>query len=287
MKKVVLTTVSLIALGTSAWAQCSDVKNNFEMKLATLPNNQIQVQVRNHANAVEGATNVVPSKKIALDGLVFAITWPTTSNVSLQSSKTILQPFNLVQDVQQVQNKVASDNYATFYHESATGMPVAFDATWENDKWYTLATFTYSGTLAKNDYFSFMTCDYGLAHPNSYYGNSSTDPWFAVLDANNTYNQFSPKMITELPTTTDNNTVKMYPVPTNGDLTIDVTASAAMQTVAKVTDLQGKVVKTIHFELSKGLNTNTINIGELPVGEYLIQVTDGKAFNYSQIISKN
>lgn len=54
--------------------------------------------------------------------------------------------------------------------------------------------------MANGDYFSLLNCDYGLAHPNSYYGNSATDPWLSILEDGKSL-QYSPKMITELPGT--------------------------------------------------------------------------------------
>ncbi len=164
-------------------------------------------------------------------------------------------------------------------------MPVAFN-NWEDGQWKEIASVNYSGTLANGDFFSLLNCDYGIAHPNSYYGNSTTDPWFAVLDANNNYMQYSPKMITELPVNSLNNTFKIYPVPTNNDLQIEIESVIATDAAAKILDINGRVIKIVNFEINKGKSINTINIGALPAGDYFINVTDGKTLNYNQKISK-
>ena len=79
-------------------------------------------------------------------------------------------------------------------------MPTAFKSDWLNNKWYDVATINFTGTLVNGDYFSLVNCDYGLAHPNSYNGNSTTDPWLSILEDGKSF-QYSPKMITELPGT--------------------------------------------------------------------------------------
>ena len=82
------------------------------------------------------------------------------------------------------------------------------------------------------------------------------------------------------------NTFNIYPVPTTGELTIDVECTVKTSAVVKVVDMTGRLVKTVLFELEKGKNTNAINIGELPQGDYMIKLTDGKAVNFSKQITK-
>jgi hypothetical protein len=91
-------------------------------------------------------------------------------------------------------------NIRTLVHDNSIIMPTAFKADWLNNKWYDVATINFTGTLVNGDYFSLVNCDYGLAHPNSYNGNSTTDPWLSILEDGKSF-QYSPKMITELPGT--------------------------------------------------------------------------------------
>jgi Secretion system C-terminal sorting domain len=288
MKKTILTLMAAVLGSASVYSQCSPIKNNFEMKLVPTAGHTLAVQVRYHDGAVEKAESVIPTNNVSLYGMVFAITWPTTSAVKITDCKSTLAPFTLTIDNSVgtgVQNKNVNDNIVTFYN--AEDMPTKYGFDWANDKWYTIATVSYSGDLKANDYFSFMNCDYGLAHPNSYYGNSHTDPWFMMMDAAGTTLQYSPKMITELPVAlNDQINCNIYPNPTSGELNIEIDVNASSNAVIKVLDVRGTVVKIVQTDLEKGKNLNNINIGELPSGEYMIQVTDGKALNAVKKITK-
>jgi hypothetical protein len=289
MKKITSVLLASIAGAITANAQCSQTLNNYEIKLSQVGDQSLKVQVRFHEGAVQGA-EAMPTNNIKLDGLVFAISWPKSSDVKL----TKCTPSNGVFDIafdnsipSGQSNKTATpkDNIQTLFHNNTESMPIAFGNTWQADKWVDLAVVNFSGKLNKGDYFSLVTCDYGLANPNSYYGNSTTDPWFATLDESGNYHQYSPKMITEIPTGFANN-VEVYPVPTTGELHVDVECTASTNAVVKVLDRSGRLVKTVLFGLEKGKNANTIDIGELASGEYLIQITDGKALNFTKKVSK-
>ena len=286
MKKIYSLVMATLIGAQIASAQCSPTLNNFEIKLSQTGDQTLKVQMRYHADAVNGAESVLPSTKQLFDGLVFGITWPTTSRIELTRCIANNADIDLIIDntTTSAQNKTAADNIKTLLHNNATAMPTAFKADWTNDKWYDVATINFTGTLANGDYFSLLNCDYGLAHPNSYYGNSTTDPWLSILEDGKSL-QYSPKMITELPAGFTN-TFNIYPVPTTGELTIDVECTVKTSAVVKVVDMTGRLVKTVLFELEKGKNTNAINIGELPQGDYMIKLTDGKAVNFSKQITK-
>jgi Secretion system C-terminal sorting domain len=288
MKKNIILLFAIVFGTCQAFAQCSSTPNNFEMKLLPTASNTITIQMRYHDGNDANATSKLPIKDVQLAGLVFAITWPTTSTIQLQDCKSSIAPFAIAQDNTigaGVSNKNVADNIATYYHTN--DMPTAYGFPWENDKWYTIAVISYTGKLSANDYFSFMNCDYGLSHPNSYSGNSHTDPWFAMLH-NGELTQYSPKMTTELPTKIANQiSCTIYPVPTANELHIDVEMTATSSAVVKVIDMKGTLVKTVQFELQAGKNVNTISLGELPSGDYMIVVTDGKALNFSKQILKN
>jgi hypothetical protein len=289
MKKISSIVLTTIVGAISANAQCSQTLNNYEIKLSQIGEQSLKVQVRYHDGAVQGA-ELMPSSQVKLDGLVFAISWPSTSQVKLTKCTPASNVFDIAFDNSApsgLANKVSNskDNIQTLFHNNTESMPIAFGDTWKADKWIDLAVINFSGKLNTGDYFSLVNCDYGIANPNSYYGNSTTDPWFATLDENGNYNQYSPKMITEIPVGFVNN-IEVYPVPTNGELHVDVECTAATNAVVKVLDRNGRLVKTVLFGLEKGKNANTIDIGELPTGEYLIQLTDGKSLNFTKKVSK-
>jgi hypothetical protein len=285
MKHISSLVVASLFSATAALAQCSPVLNNYEVKLSQVGSQTLRVQMRYHANAVAGATDITPTKNIKLDGIVMGITWPKTSNVELTEIKSSSKDFDLIFDKSLVSNKTSQDNIKSIFHNNITSMPKNFSENWENDQWYDVATINFTGTLSKGDYFSLLNCDYGIVNPNSYNGNSTTDPWFAMMDENGTYVQYSPKMITETPSLLASS-FNVYPVPTTGELNIQVESPARTSAAVKVMDVTGKLVKAILFELEKGNNTNMINISELPAGEYMLQLTDGKAINFVKQISK-
>jgi Secretion system C-terminal sorting domain len=286
MKKIIILLSIICSYQFQANAQCSPVANNYEMKL--VPNSaahELRIQMRYHANAVKDANDIMLSKQLQMDGLIFAITYPNTSAVAIEKCTSTLQPFSVAIDKGiGAQNKNMPDNITTFYQNS--DVPTAFPTDWTADQWYTIAVVNYSGELAPNDYFSFVTCDYGLAHPNAKYGNSHTDPWFAVMNGIYNYYQFSPKMITELPEANAKVSCDVYPNPTSGNVNIDVEVTSNVDAVVKVLDIKGAVVKIINMQFQKGKNTNSINIEELVNGEYLLQITDGKAFQFAKKITK-
>jgi hypothetical protein len=195
MKKIYSLVMAIIIGAQVASAQCSPTLNNFEIKLSQTGYQTLKVQMRYHADAVDSAESTLPSTKQIFDGLIFAITWPSTSRVELTKCIRNNEDINLVIDYTP-QNK----NIRTLVHDNSIIMPTAFKADWLNNKWYDVATINFTGTLVNGDYFSLVNCDYGLAHPNSYNGNSTTDPWLSILEDGKSL-QYSPKMITELPGT--------------------------------------------------------------------------------------
>jgi Secretion system C-terminal sorting domain len=291
MKKIIIILASMVFGATASKAQCSDVLNNFEIKLVPVAGSKLKLQIRHTSNGVAGSKSETPIATTKLDGLIFALSYPTTSsNIEIVSLKSDFKKFNMSQDVTVgagVLNKAKADHVITFFHDNSTLMPEALELNWTADKWYDLATVTYKGILQTGDFFSLLNCDYGLAHPNSYVGNSTTDPWFALYN-NDKYLQYSPKMITEMPTADlANNSCSVYPVPTNGEFTIEIESNITTQVAAKVIDNNGKIAKIILFDISKGKNINKVDIGELVPGNYMIQITDGKSMNFNEKIIKN
>jgi hypothetical protein len=290
MKKIIiLLAVALLGVVKSN-AQCSQDGNNFEMKLVPNENNTLTVKMRYNDGSIANAISKLPVSNVQLDGLVFAISWPTSSSIQLVSCKNVLAPFAIDMDktaASGASNKIAiADNIQTFYHTNST--PTAFGFNWENGTWYDVALVQYNGKLNAGDFFTFINCDYGIAHPNSFSGNSHTDPWLAIFDnASASYQQFSPKMLTEFPgSITSVSSFNIYPNPTSSELFIDITSELNTQVVSNISDANGRVVKSSNFTLVKGLNKNKMNLTELPNGTYFVKVTDGKSLNFIQKVSK-
>jgi hypothetical protein len=290
MKQLKTMLVSALILGaTQANAQCSDAKNNFEMKLVPGVNKTLNVQIRYNNGSVDGAVSTLPTTQSNLFGLVYAISWPTTSQVKIESVNATAKPFSIAIDeaASMPQNKNVSDNIVTFYHNN--DMPAAFNANWRNGEWMTIAEVKYSGSLNGNDFFSFVNCDYGMSHPNSYSGNSHTDPWFALLDPKTgAFEQYSPKMMTEVPGTVTNvSNFNIYPNPTSDVFNVEISTDINTQVAINITDLNGRVVSNQIVTVAKGLNKASVNASALASGNYLIKITDGKTLNYIQKVQKN
>jgi hypothetical protein len=283
-------TAALLLTGATSYAQCSDVANNYEMKLTQKGNNTLAVQIRYNDGAVANAQSTLPKSDKSLFGLVFAIAWPTTSDIKIEGTTSTHKVFAVAQDASvgaNTQNKATDDNIATFYHTN--DMPAAFGADWKNGEWVTIAEVKYSGKLNGSDFFSFVNCDYGVAHPNSYYGNTHTDPWFAIYDTKtSSLEQFSPKMMTEVPGTASNvSDFNIYPNPTSDVFNVEISTELNTQVAVNITDLSGRVVKNGVFGVTKGTNKHTMNVADLSSGNYLIKITDGKTLNYIQKVQKN
>ncbi len=284
--KSIITTIALALLTIqNVAAQCSATPNNFVMQLEQKSNTQLAVKIMH----TSGADSKVPTTTMQLDGLVFAIAWPANNNsIHIQSCESTMQPFaiNIDDGMQATQLKTAQDHIVTFYQNNL--MAGAFTTNWQNNTWYEIAVIDFTGNLNAGEYFTFMNCDYGLTHPNSYYGNSTTDPWLAVVDADNNYMQYSPKMETVLPQKNSIATTEctVYPVPTTSNLYIDVTMQNTTNTVVKILDVKGVEVLVNTLQLNKGSNHKLLNIAALPAGVYTLYITDGKAWKHTQAIVK-
>ncbi|MFM2386185.1 MAG: Secretion system C-terminal sorting domain [Bacteroidota bacterium] len=288
MRKVILTLAMALGLYSAATAQCSSTPNTFEMKLTPIGAGKLAVQVRHTDDASTKST--APTAKQSLFGMIFAISWPKTSDVTITGAASAMAPFEIGEDkqawTQQNKNVAAEDNMATFYHTN--DMPAEFGFDWVNNQWYDVATISYSGTLAEGDFFSFATCDYGMAHPNSYAGNSHTDPWFAVYNMTTSeYKEVSPKMSTErLANTAPTVSYSIYPNPATSVVNVEVSCDMNSQVLAQITDMTGKVVATKIFKVAAGTTKESLNVEGLSAGNYMVKLTDGKTLNYVQKIEK-
>ncbi len=286
MKKLLIIAIALLSLNNT-FAQCSDVKNNYEMRL-TPSNNSLKVQIRYSEGLQSNVSDILPTSKVVLEGLVFAISWPASSSIQLTELSNPGAPFSMLFDqaAEKTNAKtVGKDKIVTLYHDDANGGAYNFD--WKNDVWYDVATIAYTGTLQADDFFSLVNCDYGMANPNSYEGNSTTDPWFAIRTEAGEVLQFSPKMSTERLTKGGQvNVFNVYPNPTSSDLNINIESTVATQAAIAIYDMNGRLVKNIVYSLQKGSNTTTVDLRALVAGTYSVKIADGKSVNYVTNITK-
>ncbi len=288
MKKLILNLALGLTATTAAFtsnAQCSNTPNNYEVKLSHTAAGKLQVAIR-----YTKADALLPTTETKLDGLVFAIEAPSadfkiTNCVNNSNTVFSVMPDNGAQAA--AQNKTATNPIFTFYHNNIEGMPLPMLAAWTANEWITIANVSYSGTLKENQHFSLLNCDYGLAHPNSYYGNSTTDPWLALFSKDNQVTQVAPKMTTELPTKTTIFNYTFAPNPTTSKVNFNIDITEQTSAIAKVVNTQGSVVKVINFNLDNGSNKVEVDLTELPSGVYQVQVTDGKLLQIAEKITKN
>jgi Secretion system C-terminal sorting domain/Domain of unknown function (DUF2341) len=76
-------------------------------------------------------------------------------------------------------------------------------------------------------------------------------------------------------------TMIVYPNPTKGELHIEVTCVRSTNATIKIMDVTGKLVKQIELELNQGITANTIDVGDIANGVYLIKLSNGKELNFS------
>jgi hypothetical protein len=82
-----------------------------------------------------------------------------------------------------------------------------------------------------------------------------------------------------------NSEVVVYPNPTTDKFKVDLTLSKPMNTVVKVYDQSGRIVKSINFGKQSGQSTLDVNIGDVSEGTYIVVVEgDNQAVNKTKLI---
>jgi len=78
---------------------------------------------------------------------------------------------------------------------------------------------------------------------------------------------------------------RVYPNPTNGNLTVEVLSTISYNTDISVLDILGKSILDNPVALTKGLNALQFNFSHLPKGTYILRFndTDGKS-HYSKFV---
>ena len=70
----------------------------------------------------------------------------------------------------------------------------------------------------------------------------------------------------------DENKISIYPNPTTDMLNVDFNATSLVNTVVKISDMRGRIVKQIQARSEKGMNNMTVSLHELTSGVYNIQI---------------
>jgi len=82
-------------------------------------------------------------------------------------------------------------------------------------------------------------------------------------------------------------TVSIYPNPAKSILNIDLSAAKASQTEIKLVDMSGRVVKSVLTQSEKGLNHVTIDLSDISVGIYGVQVFENNKLTHVSKVRKN
>jgi hypothetical protein len=68
--------------------------------------------------------------------------------------------------------------------------------------------------------------------------------------------------------------VVLYPVPAKDKLTVVIKADKAVRTDLQITDVLGKVIRSIPTQITSGNNTINLNVANLPAGQYILVSSD-------------
>jgi hypothetical protein len=85
----------------------------------------------------------------------------------------------------------------------------------------------------------------------------------------------------------DGSTVNLYPNPTQDVLNIDLYTTKPQNTIVKVMDMSGRLVKEIQARSEAGMNTYNLNLAELASGLYTVQVYDNDQLSHVSKVKKN
>ena len=272
MKNLFILTILLIS-GLPAFSQCPNTTGNYEFSISYDARN-ITISARNTTATIR-SNYVDPSINGNFVGLVFGIKWHLKSKIALYQNVS-QSPFDIMQSGEIVQK----DNYLfQSYGDASEKLPL-LTKDFMNGEWHTIAIIPYTGVLYDGDVFELTECGF----------DESTNPYFAQMDNDGNYGQFTPniyRVAGNLNAINVQNAVIVYPNPTMGDLFVDVSSVAKSKGTFTVLDMTGKILTMIQADLWRGLNKITINVRDLPNGMYLIKVTDGYALNFSQSFLKH
>jgi hypothetical protein len=93
------------------------------------------------------------------------------------------------------------------------------------------------------------------------------------------YNRFSNQE-------TDNIFGKVYPIPTNGTITLDLTIPKAGDYIVRIINLNGRVIKQKSYRLFQGYVSIQEDLYSLPLGIYLLQIINDEFVKTFKIIKQ-
>lgn len=80
--------------------------------------------------------------------------------------------------------------------------------------------------------------------------------------------------------------VSIYPNPTQDMVHIDFQVTGTVNTIVKVMDIRGRIVKKIQARSEKGFNTMSVSLREVPAGVYNVQVYQDNKLTFNDKVTK-
>ena len=112
--------------------------------------------------------------------------------------------------------------------------------------------------------------------------NGAASAWSAI----DMFTTLASKQSVDFATETINNNVSVYPNPVRDVLTVEVTTEVAQNTVVKVFDMSGRLVKQIQANAEIGLNNIAVNLSDVSAGVYQVQVFANDKLTHISKVSK-
>jgi hypothetical protein len=100
------------------------------------------------------------------------------------------------------------------------------------------------------------------------------------------FTTLASKESVDFATETINNNVSVYPNPVRDVLTVEVTTEVAQNTVVKVFDMSGRLVKQIQANAEIGVNNIAVNLSDVSAGVYQVQVFANDKLTHISKVSK-
>ncbi|MBK7764068.1 MAG: T9SS type A sorting domain-containing protein [Bacteroidetes bacterium] len=80
--------------------------------------------------------------------------------------------------------------------------------------------------------------------------------------------------------------VSIYPNPTQDMVHVDFQVTSTVNTLVKVMDIRGRIVKKIQARSEKGFNTMSVSLREVPAGVYNVQVYQDNKLTFTDKVTK-
>ncbi|MBK8684176.1 MAG: fibronectin type III domain-containing protein [Bacteroidetes bacterium] len=112
--------------------------------------------------------------------------------------------------------------------------------------------------------------------------NNAAGAWSTI----DMFTTLASKQSVDFATETINNNVSVYPNPVRDVLTVEVTTEVAQNTVVKVFDMSGRLVKQIQANAEIGVNNIAVNLSDVSAGVYQVQVFANDKLTHISKVSK-